>query len=593
MHEDIPNGYILTNKVVHSRFLPSAASHAFTYPTIAFLVSLNALESNKLDLSRGWLFGYGGLWGRLTGIRPSAYLHDHDFTLAGQELQRNIGDMKMLGRGPSIAQKLRAVLLRYGHNPLELDDAWMLTMPSYLGFEGINPLTVYYCYRRDDPNLWIVVLEVHNTFGERHVYVLRTGRESEEEDVPPGFTHSWLFPRQFHVSPFNDRSGYYKCSIVEPWKHPVSPSSMLEDDNDRSPGSSFKYPSVQIHLYTTQPTRLKLTALLRPTSVISLNSRNLLSTLLTFPLTLFLSFPRIAYEAYRLHYDKQLDVYARPEPRAVEESVEKAFSSDKNLEPRNPVQDGVGHNLGRGGGVGWQPEGILERYCRLVTEDVLDHQAQARWIHVTLVSSNPALGQRHFLPHNVNADEKSIKYLTLTYHTSRFFLVLLSSPSPQHALLVARAEGLCIVSDENLFVQVFTGHPTGKPSGLSGWLCHLAQRIRLRPIPVSLHPPSFPFISSGAHPLDLPYQSASTSSTISILRPLCSLLIIITTLLLTRLEQTIFFVFHARFVPGDEPWLAWSRAANIWLKEKGEIDEGQDPYTNHGGVDRVGSILRS
>lgn len=42
-----------------------------------------------------------------------------------------------------------------------LDDAWMLTMPSYCGFEGINPLTVYFCYSRTrGDKLYAVVLEV-------------------------------------------------------------------------------------------------------------------------------------------------------------------------------------------------------------------------------------------------------------------------------------------------------------------------------------------------------------------------------------------------------------------------------------------------
>ena len=46
----------------------------------------------------------------------------------------------------SIKGKLRHVLRSRGMRGEELDDAWMLTMPSYFGFEGINPLTMYFCY---------------------------------------------------------------------------------------------------------------------------------------------------------------------------------------------------------------------------------------------------------------------------------------------------------------------------------------------------------------------------------------------------------------------------------------------------------------
>jgi Protein of unknown function (DUF1365) len=48
-----------------------------------------------------------------------------------------------------------------GHAEGQLDDAWILTMPSYCRFEELNLLIVYFCYRKDNLRLWIVVLEVH------------------------------------------------------------------------------------------------------------------------------------------------------------------------------------------------------------------------------------------------------------------------------------------------------------------------------------------------------------------------------------------------------------------------------------------------
>lgn len=136
-----PAGYILENRVVHARLLPVQSAHAFTYPTLSLLVSLNALESHSLDLGRGWVFGYGGLWFRLTGLRADPYL---------------------TGRDGSIRARLDTVLLERGliHSREELADAWMMTMPSLLGIEGINPLTVYFCYRPCG-TFWLTVLEVH------------------------------------------------------------------------------------------------------------------------------------------------------------------------------------------------------------------------------------------------------------------------------------------------------------------------------------------------------------------------------------------------------------------------------------------------
>lgn len=147
--QDSEPAYILQNKVSHARHLPRVSSHAFVYPTLCFLLSLSALETNKLDLGHGRLFGYrsagSGAYARVTGIRPEAYLHDYDLGCGGR----------------SIREKLRDVLCRFGHEGEELEDAWMMTMPSYLGVEGINPLTVFYCYKKASAQLWLVVLEVN------------------------------------------------------------------------------------------------------------------------------------------------------------------------------------------------------------------------------------------------------------------------------------------------------------------------------------------------------------------------------------------------------------------------------------------------
>lgn len=46
----------------------------------------------------------------------------------------------------------------------------MLAMPRVLGY-SFNPLSVYFCYRVGDV-LAAIVYEVHNTFGQRHCYVI-------------------------------------------------------------------------------------------------------------------------------------------------------------------------------------------------------------------------------------------------------------------------------------------------------------------------------------------------------------------------------------------------------------------------------------
>ena len=144
---NLPSAFIVQNQVTHARILPEDAAHGFTYPAMFFLVSLNALESYNLDRMGGWLFGYDGVSLRVTGLRSSAYVYaDESSSLSIKDKLRKL----LVGRGISLEDGM-------------LEDAWMLTMPSYLGYEGINPLTVYFCYQKDAHKPWAIVLEVSHT----------------------------------------------------------------------------------------------------------------------------------------------------------------------------------------------------------------------------------------------------------------------------------------------------------------------------------------------------------------------------------------------------------------------------------------------
>lgn len=67
-----------------------------------------------------------------------------------------------------------------------------------------NPLSVYWCHGTDG-NLRCVIAEVHNTYGQRHAYLIRPdGSDRAEVD------------KQFYVSPFNDVGGRYDMRFPEP-----------------------------------------------------------------------------------------------------------------------------------------------------------------------------------------------------------------------------------------------------------------------------------------------------------------------------------------------------------------------------------------
>lgn len=73
------------------------------------------------------------------------------------------------GSAVPIRQQVEALLRRAGCDADQIGIR-LLCMPRILGY-GFNPLSVYFCYRRDGA-LEAVIYQVHNTFGERHSYVL-------------------------------------------------------------------------------------------------------------------------------------------------------------------------------------------------------------------------------------------------------------------------------------------------------------------------------------------------------------------------------------------------------------------------------------
>ena len=79
----------------------------------------------------------------------------------------------------------------------------MLAHARVLGYV-FNPLTVYWCHRPDG-TLACVVAEVHNTYRQRHAYLLPADDRGRAE-----------VPKQFYVSPFYPVDGRYRMSLPEP-----------------------------------------------------------------------------------------------------------------------------------------------------------------------------------------------------------------------------------------------------------------------------------------------------------------------------------------------------------------------------------------
>jgi hypothetical protein len=82
----------------------------------------------------------------------------------------------------------------------------LLCMPRIFGY-GFNPLSVFYCYARDG-RLSALIYEVHNTFGERHTYVIPvTGDAAPVQQA---------CDKNFYVSPFLDMDMAYDFRTTRP-----------------------------------------------------------------------------------------------------------------------------------------------------------------------------------------------------------------------------------------------------------------------------------------------------------------------------------------------------------------------------------------
>jgi DUF1365 family protein len=84
----------------------------------------------------------------------------------------------------------------------------LLTMPRLLGW-AFNPLSTYFCYRRDG-SLAAILWEVDNTFHQRHAYMIPVDR------IAPGGEIEQHCDKAFYVSPFMEMDLHYQFRVHAP-----------------------------------------------------------------------------------------------------------------------------------------------------------------------------------------------------------------------------------------------------------------------------------------------------------------------------------------------------------------------------------------
>ena len=188
---------IYEGTVRHHRMTPTA--HQFAYPLYLMYVDLDELPA---------LFSHRWFW---SAHRPNwAWFRRAD----------HLGDPSE----PLAASVCKFVAERTGTSPS--GPIRLLTHFRHGGFL-MNPISLFYCFDRQN-HLEFVVAEVNNTpWNERHCYVLdlRNGRFGDDGQL--------VTPKEFHVSPFLGMDYEYHWQLTEP-----SDSLCLQVENHQSTNRS-------------------------------------------------------------------------------------------------------------------------------------------------------------------------------------------------------------------------------------------------------------------------------------------------------------------------------------------------------------------
>ena len=127
--------------------------------------------------------------------------------------ERDHGDGSSLPLLEQIRTKLRAAELDAGGAIV------LMTMPRMLGY-AFNPLSLYFCYRKDGA-LAAILYEVNNTFGQRHTYLIPAIPDAD------GLVRQES-AKSLYVSPFLDTDMSY-AFVTAPPKERVAISIIARD----------------------------------------------------------------------------------------------------------------------------------------------------------------------------------------------------------------------------------------------------------------------------------------------------------------------------------------------------------------------------
>ncbi|KAE9993937.1 hypothetical protein EG327_002271 [Venturia inaequalis] len=268
--------WILPSRTTHTRMFPKKHSFAYSYLQVAVPIGFEGLCGSLISVGdvkkRGWLH-----------VQGSDYL------------DRNSSKTTLEG-------KLSEYLQNQGVDRTDWHHAYLITAPRILGY-SFNPVSFWYLYTKENC-LSMMILEVNNTFDERRMYLLRSRSDEEvgsdeiHSEPTRKFKNTWA--KDFHVSPFNSRKGFYSLTASDAFGDPNSPPNF---DNTIVMRSSKEHAKIIARVFSDG----------EPVDPTTAGFWNVTWFLMKWGWVGFFTSPRILKEAFKLFFNKKLHVWLRPE----------------------------------------------------------------------------------------------------------------------------------------------------------------------------------------------------------------------------------------------------------------------------------------